>query len=49
MTDGEDRNARITREFREHGGKVGRPFANATIILLHNGLTAWYRSRGLVS
>ena len=35
MTDGEDRNARITREFRENGGKVGGPFANATIILLH--------------
>jgi deazaflavin-dependent oxidoreductase (nitroreductase family) len=35
VTDGEDRNTRITREFREHGGKVGGPFANATIILLH--------------
>ena len=35
MTDGEDRNTRITREFRENGGKVGGPFANATIILLH--------------
>ena len=35
MTDGEDRNARITREFRENGGKVGGPFANATIVLLH--------------
>lgn len=34
-TDGADRNTRITREFREHGGKVGGPFANATIILLH--------------
>jgi deazaflavin-dependent oxidoreductase (nitroreductase family) len=35
VTDGEDRNTRITREFRENGGKVGGPFANGTIILLH--------------
>ena len=38
MTPPEDRstrNARITREFRENGGKVGGPFENATIILLH--------------
>ena len=35
MTDGEERNTRITREFRETGGKVGGPFEHATIILLH--------------
>lgn len=33
VTDGEDRNTRITREFRENGGKVGGPFGHATIIL----------------
>ena len=31
----EDRNTRITREFKENGGKVGGPFETATIILLH--------------
>ena len=35
MTDAEDRNTRITREFRENGGKVGGRFENATIVLLH--------------
>ena len=35
MTAMEDRNARIMREFRENGGKVGEPFENATIVLLH--------------
>ena len=35
MTEMEDRNTRITREFRENGGKVGGPFANGTIVLLH--------------
>ena len=31
----EDRNTRIMREFRENSGKVGGPFENATIVLLH--------------
>ena len=31
----EDRNTRITREFRENGGKVGGPFENGTIVLLY--------------
>jgi deazaflavin-dependent oxidoreductase (nitroreductase family) len=31
----EDRNTRITREFRENDGKVGGPFENATIVLLY--------------
>jgi deazaflavin-dependent oxidoreductase (nitroreductase family) len=35
LEDRETRNARITREFRENGGKVGGPYENATIILLH--------------
>ena len=35
MTDMEDRNTRIMREFRENSGKVGGPFENATIVLLH--------------
>ena len=38
MTELEDRNTRnerITREFRENGGKVGGRFENATIVLLH--------------
>jgi deazaflavin-dependent oxidoreductase (nitroreductase family) len=35
VTEAEDRNTRITREFRENGGRVGGPFENATIVLLH--------------
>jgi deazaflavin-dependent oxidoreductase (nitroreductase family) len=38
MTEMEDRatrNERITREFRENGGRVGGRFENGTIILLH--------------
>ena len=35
MANTEDRNTRITREFRENGGEVGGPFQNATVILLH--------------
>src|SRR5262245_5054689 len=33
VTNADDRNTRITREFREHSGKVGGPFETATIIL----------------
>lgn len=35
MTNSEDRNTRITREFRTNGGIVGGSFTGATIILLH--------------
>ena len=35
MEDRDTRNARITREFRQNGGKVGGAHANVTIILLH--------------
>jgi hypothetical protein len=28
-------NEQIIREFRENGGKVGGPFAHATLLLLH--------------
>ena len=35
MTDMEDRNTRIMREFRENSVNVGGPFENATIVLLH--------------
>ena len=35
MTDRNDWNQQIIKEFRENGGKVGGMFANATLLLLH--------------
>jgi deazaflavin-dependent oxidoreductase (nitroreductase family) len=35
MTASNDPNAEVIREFRENGGKVGGPFAGATLLLLH--------------
>lgn len=35
MTEPEDFNTRIIREFRENGGKVGGPFEGAPLLLLH--------------
>ena len=35
MTDRNDWNQQIIKEFRENGGKVGGMFTNATLLLLH--------------
>src|SRR3546814_13358725 len=34
--DPSDRNAKIIKEFRENGGKVGGPFGGAPLLLLHS-------------
>jgi deazaflavin-dependent oxidoreductase (nitroreductase family) len=36
MTDRRDRNARVVEEFRANGGRVGPPFENVPILLLHH-------------
>jgi deazaflavin-dependent oxidoreductase (nitroreductase family) len=36
MTDRQDRNGRIIEEFRANGGRVGPPFENVPILLLHH-------------
>lgn len=36
MTDPGDFNSKIVAEFRENGGKVGGPFENANLLLLHH-------------
>ena len=36
MTEPNDFNSRIVSEFRANGGKVGPPFENATLLLLHS-------------
>jgi deazaflavin-dependent oxidoreductase (nitroreductase family) len=35
MTDMDDFNTNIIREFRENGGKVGGPFEGAAVLILH--------------
>jgi deazaflavin-dependent oxidoreductase (nitroreductase family) len=36
MSENEDWNAAIIREFRENGGKVGGPFEGAPLLILHS-------------
>jgi deazaflavin-dependent oxidoreductase (nitroreductase family) len=36
MTDPHNRNERIIKEFRDHGGRVGGPFEGAPLLLLHH-------------